>query len=127
MLHNIGRIIKEVDVASSNSKICQPISDGVQLDEECAQGEGKGKRKDIGMMEDRQVRVAAELPETSALKNQVATKNNNVPVEVTNWDIWTVNNFVPPEAAYSKSLEECKIMFKEEPKGKSPSVQIRIS
>ena len=45
--------------------------------------------------------------------SQVASKNDDAPVDVADWDIWTVNNFTPPEVAYSKARESGKVMFKE--------------
>lgn len=45
--------------------------------------------------------------------SQVATKNDDAPVDVTDWDIWTVNNFQPPSAVYSKGKPSARVMFKE--------------
>ena len=45
--------------------------------------------------------------------NQIASKNDDAPVDTADWDIWTVNNFTPPEVAYSRGKSTSKVMFKE--------------
>ena len=45
--------------------------------------------------------------------NQAISKNDDASVDTTDWDIWTVNNFTPPEVSYSKGKSSSKVMFKE--------------
>ena len=45
--------------------------------------------------------------------SQVATKNDDAPVDVSDWDIWTVNKFEPLAVVYSKGKVNARVMFKE--------------
>ena len=52
-------------------------------------------------------------PEGEDVNNQIASKNDDAPVDRADWDIWTVNNFTPPEVRYSKGESSSRVMFKE--------------
>ena len=44
--------------------------------------------------------------QTSEVPSQVATKNDNTPVEVTDWDIWTVHSYQHPKFLTVRAKEK---------------------
>ena len=117
VLHSIGRMVKEADVAWSTEGIS--ADDNVEAVSESVSSGQKSKRKCLESLEisDKQARTTVDS-QTGGPKSQVATKSDDAPVEVTDWDIWTVDNFEPPEVSYSKSSLKSKVLFKEVTKAK---------
>ena len=54
---------------------------------------------------DKQARERVEFE--SVATSQVATKSDNAPVDVLEWDIWT-NNYEPPESNCTQRVLICK-------------------
>ena len=116
VLHAIGRLIKEADVARSSDEV-DPDTIGRAVKDGDVDRKGKRKNLDETGSSGKRVKVVPNLSGSDEGKSQVATKNDDAPVEVTDWDIWTVNNFEPPEALFTKSSSDRRVLFKEDSKG----------
>ena len=120
VLHGIGRLVKEADIGSAEGRVME--AEPGTSEAHCTSrvgGDRKAKRRDrVSEGRDgKRARIEGEPQLLKGFKSEVATKSDDAPVDVTDWDIWTVNNYTPPEATYSKSSGKSKVLFKESPKG----------
>ena len=115
VLHVVSRLIKDKLETMDRMKL-----PGNHVDADRNDGGKDGSRKRRReVKEEEQVSAKQSCKRETGTKavtkgsSQVATKSDDAPVNVTDWDIWTVNNFEQPTTVYSKGSNATKVMFKE--------------
>ena len=117
VLHTVLRLIRNKWDAGAGL--------GWNQDSKCEDRDGGGKecrgsRKQMRKEKDGEGTPVKQSCQREPLKegsvkgaSQVATKSDDAPADVSDWDIWTVNNYEPPVAVYSKGKANARVMFKE--------------
>ena len=78
-----------------------------------APGSAAGKKRAVETGDDQTEvkRSKPDIEQASEQRSQVATKNDDAPVDVRNWDVWLVNNYHHPEYLTVKSTGNRQTAF----------------
>ena len=121
VLHTVAKLIRSAWERSLDPDEVTGMESGIIGDEvdvgpvalRCRKGD-RGRELEGSKLPCKLPRKLESQSEEDHIKNQIASKNDDAPADTADWDICTVNNFTPPEVAYSKGESSSKVMFQED-------------